>query len=139
MELSIKDFVNLISQKDLAYGHAHGWLEDEDERFYDKPLDRRTAARIIHNFMRIELGIPDLSDISAANKLTDLYTCRVCVNHVAQVFLRGILKSQVIYRDEKEYEIFNHLDFLTEEEAHKIQEKIRQIYLTCHLKNSDLE
>ena len=76
MNITIKDFVILLSQKDLAYGHVHGWLEDQDERFCDNLLDRRTAARIFHRYMKIELGVPDLEDISAANVLADLYTCR---------------------------------------------------------------
>ena len=107
MELSIKEFVTLLSQKDLSYGHAHGWLEDQDERFCDNLLDRRTAARILHRYMKIELGIPDLSDISAANVLADLYTCRACVNDVAQMFVRGIMCSCQFERDGKIYEIFD--------------------------------
>ena len=91
MNITIKDFVTLLSQKDLAYAHARGWLEDQDERFCDNLLDRRTAARILHRYMKIELGVPDVQDISAANVLADLYTCRACVNDVAQMFVRGIM------------------------------------------------
>lgn len=107
MPITIKDFVSLLSQHTLSYGHAHGWLEDQDERFCDKLLDRRTAARILHRYMKIELGIPDLKDISAANVMADLYTCRACVNDVAQVFVRGIIKSRQVERDGKIYEVFD--------------------------------
>ena len=117
MGLTIREFVNLLSQKDLAYGHARGWLEDQDERFCDKLLDRRTAARIIHRYMKIELGIPDLPDISAANVLADLYTCRACVNDIAQVFLRGIMKARQVERDGKLFEIFDMGDLVSQEEA----------------------
>ena len=106
-EIKIKDFVNLLSHKDLSYGHARGWLEDQDERFCENPLDRRTAARILHRYMKIELGVPDLQDVSAANVLADLYTCHACVNDVAQVFVRGIIKSRQVERDGKIYEIFD--------------------------------
>ena len=117
MELSIKDFVTLLSQKDLAYGHTYGWLEDQDERFCDNLIDRRTAARILHRYMKIELGVPDLEDISAANVLADLYTCRACVNDVAQMFVRGIMDSRQVERDGKIYEIFDMGGLVSKEEA----------------------
>ena len=120
MNITIKDFVNLLSQKELAYGHARGWLEDQDERFCDNLLDRRTAARIIHRYMKIELGVPDLPDISAANVLADLYTCRACVNDVAQVFLRGIMESRQIERDGKIFEIFDMGGLVTHDEVSKL-------------------
>ena len=107
MNITIKEFVNLLSQKDLSYGHARGWLEDQDERFGENFLDRRTAARILHRYMKIELGVPDLADVSAANVLADLYTCRVCVNDVAQIFTRGIMESSQVERDGKIFEIFD--------------------------------
>ncbi|MBR4179887.1 MAG: hypothetical protein IKR45_04205, partial [Treponema sp.] len=51
----------------LRYAHVRGWIEDQDERFCNESLNRQTAARIVHEFMRIELGVPDLPDISGAN------------------------------------------------------------------------
>jgi hypothetical protein len=123
---------NPLSEGELIhYAHTRGWLEDQDERFCDKNLNRQTAARILHQFMKIELGVPDLQDISAANVLADLYTCHTCVNHIAQIFLREIMDAQVIERDGKEYKIFNHLEEMTLEESKnclkrlysKIQEK----------------
>lgn len=51
----------------------------------------RDAARIAHEYMRDILGEQDLSDISDAAILRDLYDCGACVNHVAQVYLRGIM------------------------------------------------
>ena len=117
MDITIKVFVFLLSQKDLSYGHVKGWLEDQDERFGNNLLDRRSAARIIHRYMKIELGIPDLEDISAANVLADLYTCRTCVNHIAQVYLRGIMEAQVVERDGVKYKIFNHLDEISLDES----------------------
>ena len=101
----------------LHYAHTRGWIEDQDERFFDKNLNRQTAARILHQFMKIELGVPDLEDISPANVLADLYTCHTCVNHIAQVYLRGIMEAQRVERDGKEYKIFNHLEEVSEEKA----------------------
>ena len=120
MHLTIKDFVNLLSQKDLAYGHVRGWLEDQDERFCDNLLDRRTAARILHRYMKIELGIPDVQDISGAEVLADLYTCRACVNDVAQLFVRGIMESRQVERDGKVFEIFDMGALVTRDEASKL-------------------
>ena len=117
MNITIKDFVNLLSQKDLSYGHAHGWLEDQDERFCNNLLDRRTAARILHRYMKIELGITDLADVSSANILADLYTCRACMNDVAQIFVRGIMSSRQVERDGKLFEIFDMGGLVSKEEA----------------------
>lgn len=130
MNITIKDFVTLLSQKDLSYGHVRGWLEDQDERFCDNSLNRQTAARIIHQFMKIELGIPDLQDISSANVLADLYTCHTCVNHIAQVYLRGIMDAQEVERDGIEYKIFNHYEELSLDE---IKDYIKRIYAKAFL------
>ena len=119
MNITIKQFVKLLSQKDLAYGHARGWLEDQDERFCDNLLDRRTAARIIHRYMKIELGVSDLTDISAANVLADLYTCGACVNDVAQIFLREIMGSREVERDGQIFEIFDMGGLVIKEDAEK--------------------
>ncbi len=128
MNISITKFVTLIAfsfpqvfpaeePNFLHYAHIRGWIEDQDERFCDKNINRQTAARIIHQFMKIEMGLPDLQDISAANVLADLYTCHTCVNHIAQVFLRGIMDAQIIERDGREYKIFNHLEEMSLEES----------------------
>ena len=127
MNITIKKFIELLAfsfpqvfpadQANLLYyAHTRGWLEDQDERFCDKNLNRQTAARIIHQFMKIELGVPDLPDITPANVLADLYTCHTCVNHIAQVYLRGLMQAQTMERDGVEYKIFNQLAEVTEEE-----------------------
>ena len=38
-------------------------------------------------------GIKDLDNIDPAEILRDLYDCRVCVNHIAQIYLRGIMDA----------------------------------------------
>lgn len=57
-------------------------------------VERRHAARIFHAILKA-YEICDLDDIGAASKLLDLYDCRVCVNHIAQVFLRGIMRERL--------------------------------------------
>lgn len=111
----------------LHYGHFRGWLEDSDERNPEVPLNRQTAARIIHMFMLIELGIPDLQDITPAYALKDLYTCRVCTNHIAQVYTRGIMKAEK--KEEPDFSdshalFFNHLALVSKTEAQKIMGKV---------------
>jgi hypothetical protein len=109
----------------LRYAHTRGWLEDQDERFCDKNLNRQTAARILHQFMKIEMGLPDLRDISAAKLLADLYTCHTCVNHIAQIYLRGIMEVQTVERDGVEYKIFNQVELVSEEDSKFFIEKIK--------------
>lgn len=116
----------LASQELLRFGHVRGWLEDSDERFPYNPLDRRTAARIVHQFMKIELKIEDLADVSAAEKLKDLYTCPSCVAHVAQVYCRGLIEC--------ESDFFNHLELVSNFEAIQIFKRLRKL-LADHSKN----
>lgn len=125
--ITVRKFINLLSQKDdvFLYGRIRGWLEDEDERFSDNPLTRRTAARIIHQFMKIELQIPDVKDISAAEVLQDLYTCRVCANHIAQIYVRKIMTEREVEHCGKIVLIFDQLGLITEGEALEIVSKIR--------------
>lgn len=110
----------------LRYGHFRGWLEDSDERHPESLLNRQTAARIIHQFMVVELQVHDIADISAAEKLQDLYTCRVCANHIAQVYMRGMFKAQELV-DEKGQSllIFNHLGRVSRRHAQKIISTIK--------------
>ena len=116
----------------LSIGHKRGWLEDSDERFPEATLDRRTAARIIHQYLLIELKIPDLPDISNATKLIDLYTCRACANHIAQIYERGImdaeeLPSQDSAHPEQTVLVFNHLEPVSQKQADEILEKVRNL------------
>lgn len=78
----------------LSYGWDAGWLEEQDVLWADRLIERRNAARIVHEFLRIELKEQDERNIRKANVLTDLYDCKVCANHIAQVYLKGIMPSK---------------------------------------------
>ena len=78
----------------ISYGLQKGWLEYGDELYSDEPVLRKNEARIFHMFLLKELGINDLQDIQKAGVLRDLYDYRVCANHVAQVYLRGIMDAK---------------------------------------------
>ncbi len=56
-----------------------------------KELSRLDAAILMHKYLLEIEGVQDLEDISGAEVLKDLYDCRKCVNHMAQVYLRGLI------------------------------------------------
>ena len=56
-------------------------------------MRRLDAALMLHKYLLEVAGIPDLEDISAAAVLKDLYDCRKCVAHIAQVYLRGLMTA----------------------------------------------
>lgn len=122
--VTIETFIKILSNDKspdlLNKAHIAGWIEDQDERFPDSPVDKRTAARIIHNYMIKVLGISDLTDISGAEVLKDLYTCHACVNHVAQVYLRGIMSAEEVEVNGETAVIFNMTRQLEENEITEI-------------------
>ncbi len=78
-------------------GRKDGWLEAEDEIHKDRQITRKNVARICHMFLLKVRKISDM-DINKADCLRDLYDCRVCANHIAQVYLRGIMDASDIRR-----------------------------------------
>ena len=78
----------------FSKGLENGWLEYEDELYREDEITRKNIARIIHMYLLKEQNIQDIKDISKAGELRDLYDCRVCVNHVAQIYLRGIMGAK---------------------------------------------
>ena len=82
-------------QEVFACGKKKGWLEEQDEISASAPLKRKDCARILHLFLRRQLEEADEDDFGAASNLQDLYDCRVCVNHVAQVYVKGIMDAGV--------------------------------------------
>lgn len=76
---------------------------------------RQNVARLIHEKLLLVYKEGDEQDISAASVLKDLYDCRICVNHVAQVFLKGIMRPGET--------VFGMRELVTEEEALLIAER----------------
>lgn len=100
--LTTKELIELIASRYLdtskiadifEYGRKRGWLEEQDILFLSIEIERRNAARIIHEFLRIERGFSEIRDWSNAKKLKDLYDCRVCAKHIANVVERGIMSG----------------------------------------------
>lgn len=83
----------------------------------EKPLERRNAAGMIHFFLRKTGLEPDEHDWEKAKELADLYDCRICVDHVAQIYVKGIM-------DPIETNIFGMRNIIEESEAEIVLEKI---------------
>lgn len=91
----------------LDYALAKGIIEDYDIINKSKPIERRAAARIIHETLLTELAEKDEDEWSAAEKLMDLYSCRTCVRHIAQVYVKGIMFS----RDHNVFDVTGNMTF----------------------------
>lgn len=112
----------------FKYGRLRGWLEDQDESRPLNILDKRTAARIVHQFMKIELKIPDDEKIAKAEELKDLYACRVCANHIAQVYVKKIMNCVKItdFATNKTVKIFDSLAQISPAEQNAIIKNIKK-------------
>ena len=103
--MTTDDFIKeLCNEAGIAFdgiyerGRKEGWLDAEDELFKDQAITRKNAARICHMYLLKVMKINDL-DINGATALKDLYDCRVCANHIAQVYMRGIMDARNISRN----------------------------------------
>jgi len=74
-------------------GRKEGYLEAEDEIFCGDDITRKNVARILHMYLLKVRHVKDL-DMKNAEVLRDLYDCRVCANHVAQMYLRGVMEAR---------------------------------------------
>ena len=112
----------------LAQALKEGWVCAEDAHDADRPLTRRTAARILHEYVRLVKGLEDLADISEAGCLRDLYDCRICVNHIAQVYLRGLMDAiKIPGISDHGFFIFDHKREVSEEEAEEILARLKAL------------
>ncbi len=105
----------------ILYGYNAGWLEDQDVTGKNLLLERRNAARIIHQFMLKELKEADEADSGAATKLQDLYECRSCVGHVMQVYVKGIMDG---HTDNAGHFIFGMREQVSVAECSEIVERL---------------
>ena len=56
-------------------------------------MDRRHVAASVHQYLLETLGEKDEENWEAAKELKDLYDCRVCVTHIAQMYVKGIMPA----------------------------------------------
>lgn len=94
----------------MEYAAKRLIAEERDILNAEKPIERRSAARILHRVLSLELGEADEADWSAAERLKDLYSCHACVSHIAQVYAKGIMPG----RREDLFDLEGHM---TREEA----------------------
>lgn len=80
-------------------GRRAGWLEEADELYPDREISRKNVARILHQYLLRAGGVADIGDIQEAYKLKDLFDCRVCANHVAQVYIRGLMDAKNLMKE----------------------------------------
>lgn len=130
LPINLKDFVIMLvkpivkrlkTEDALSYGYRIGWLEEQDITKSLCFIERKTAARILHHFMRIELYEQDESNISHASKLQDLYDCRICAGHIIQVYVKGIMDG---YCNSDNRLIFGMNDVISNNEAKQIVNRL---------------
>jgi len=101
----------------------------------NEPMRRNGMARLVHVFVRDVLGLKDISESEvietktqkyAVSRLQDLYDCRVCVNDITQVFLRGLMKPRYI-NEELGLFAFGVHDVAEDEEITYTLEMIEQL------------
>ena len=98
-----------------------GRIEESDVIYADRAIDRKTAARLLHIYIRDEIGEKDEADITPATSLKDLYDCRVCAGHIAQVYIKGIMEPAKL----DEVYIFDGNGLVDEKEAYTYIERVK--------------
>lgn len=86
-------------------------------------ITKKQTAIIVHEFLRRVLHEEDEKDVSKASVLKDLYDCRICVKHIEQVYVKGIMTPMIDIGQAKERNlpvIFGGNELLTDDEAELI-------------------
>ena len=134
MKVTIKEFTLAIMRDDHVGGESMTddelfrrayeiqVIDNQDYLHPDDLLNRKAAARIIHHTLLYLMDEIDVSDIRPANVLVDLYDCRTCVLHIAQVYCKKIMGSKTITdkASGKTYEIFDMNSGIEQEEMKQI-------------------
>ncbi|RCW42468.1 rhodanese-like domain-containing protein [Paenibacillus prosopidis] len=94
----------------MDYALYKGIIEDYDITNISKPIERRSAARIVHEALLTEFGERDEYEWSTAENLRDLYSCHTCVMHIAQMYVKGIMLA-------RDHNLFDAAGSLTHAEA----------------------
>lgn len=99
------------------YAYKIGLITHLDVYNAEEPIMRKSAARIVHGILQTIYNEEDEPDWFAAESLADLYSCHICVMHIAQCYVKGIIS-------ERRPGLFGADDFLTDEEALTLTKKI---------------
>lgn len=114
--LTVEQFAGLLEKMVSCITKETARLGGDDWQQPKEPIKRRTAAGMIHQFL-LRMGEEDEESIEAALQLKDLYTCRTCVNHIAQVYVKGIMME---WKDG----IFGVEGQITDREAEEILQRV---------------
>lgn len=90
-------------------------------------ITRKQAAIIIHGYIKKIMEEPDETETFAATVLKDLYDCRVCVKHIEQVYVKGIMEPLIGKEASGRMGlpvIFGGNELLSDDEANVIVERI---------------
>ena len=94
---------------------------------YKEGMTRGDLAKMLHQYIKNDKGIRDIDDISGAAVLKDLYDCRVCVDHIAQVYLRGLMDAFFIPGKPEGFYIFDRERKVMREEFDETICRIREL------------
>lgn len=114
--LLVGQFAGLLERIGFDEGKEAGRADGDVWQQSGEPIKRRTAAGMIHQAL-LRAGEKDEESIEAAWQLKDLYTCRTCVNHIAQVYVKGIMTAL-------SDGIFGIEEQITDREAEKILQRV---------------
>lgn len=89
---------------------------------------RQKAACLTHEWLLNVKKEQDEADISAASRLRDLYDCHTCVNHVAQMYVKGIMPGNG--------DSFGMREVLTKEDAFVIARRAADRRYRKHIRSS---
>lgn len=75
----------------MTYALENGIITDSEYELPNAAVTRQSAARIAHKMLIKAYNEQDDENWTAAEALADLYDCRICVMHIAQVYVKGIM------------------------------------------------
>ena len=90
-------------------------------------ITKKQAAIIIHEYLKRVLKEEDEKDTKKALELKDLYDCRICVKHIEQVYLKGIMDPIIdeasAIKDDLPI-LFGGNEILNDEDAYKAIDRV---------------
>lgn len=90
-------------------------------------ITKKQAAIIVHGYLKKILKEEDSQELSKAKVLKDLYDCRICVKHIEQVYIKGIIDPMIDVEDANITNLpilFGGNEVISEEEADKIVTRV---------------
>lgn len=109
--LTVVQFAGLLENVVYHADKGTGKVDWDVPQHSGELIKRRTAAGMVHHVL-LRMGEADEESIEAALRLKDLYTCRTCVSHIVQVYVKGIMTEwrdgafgvgeQITYREAEE-------------------------------------